>query len=124
VTFRDLGFRMKLDTAEGYEELGKAYVGDIARQMQESGAGYADRDMFTESYGRMVRILRDNPLVSVPADLLFVGRVLGLLNGLSLTLRSKTSLLMEMAKLIAKDRAAAAQKQAGGVGASGGSSAG
>jgi hypothetical protein len=61
----------------------------------------------------MVRILRDNPLVSVPADLLFVGRVLGLLNGLSLTLRSKTSLLMEMAKLIAKDRAAAAQKQAG-----------
>jgi predicted unusual protein kinase regulating ubiquinone biosynthesis (AarF/ABC1/UbiB family) len=102
-TFRDLGFRMKLDTQEGYEQLGSAYVGDIARQMRESNAGWADRDMFSESYTRMVRILRGNPLVSVPSDLLFVGRVLGLLNGLSLTLRSRTNLLVEMARLIDRD---------------------
>ena len=31
----------------------------------------------------MMRILRANPLIKVPPDLLFVGRVMGLLNGLS-----------------------------------------
>ena len=32
-TFRDLGFRMEKDDAQGYEDLGNAYVGKIAKQM-------------------------------------------------------------------------------------------
>ncbi len=103
-TFRDLGFRMEKDTAEGYELLGDAYVGKIARQMAESDAGWADRDMFGESYGEVFRILRANPLIKIPPDLLFVGRVMGLLNGLSMTLHSRTNLLIEMARLLDKPK--------------------
>lgn len=99
-TFRDLGFRMKRDSDDGYVDLGRAYVGDIAKQMLATGAGWADPQMFRDSYRAVLRVLRANPVVKVPADLLFVGRVMGLLNGLSMTLRSRTNLLVEMAKLL------------------------
>jgi hypothetical protein len=99
-TFRDLGFRMQKDDAQGYEDLGNAYVGKIAKQMKERNAGWADTDMFDESYREVFRILRANPLIKVPPDLLFVGRVMGLLNGLSMTLGSRTNLLFEMARLL------------------------
>ena len=101
-TFRDLGFRMREDTAEGYEELGRTYVGDIAREMTATNAGWADPKMFATSYRDLLRVLRANPVIKIPADLLFVGRVMGLLNGLSMTLRSETNLLVEMARLLDK----------------------
>jgi predicted unusual protein kinase regulating ubiquinone biosynthesis (AarF/ABC1/UbiB family) len=99
-TFRDLGFRMKQDTAEGYEELGRTYVGDIAREMTATNAGWADPKMFATSYRDLLRVLRANPVTKIPADLLFVGRVMGLLNGLSMTLHSETNLLVEMARML------------------------
>jgi predicted unusual protein kinase regulating ubiquinone biosynthesis (AarF/ABC1/UbiB family) len=99
-SFRDLGFRMKQDSVEGYEQLGNAYVGNIARQMTATGAGWADPAQFRDSYRDVLRILRANPLIKVPPDLLFVGRVMGLLNGLSMTLQSRTNLLVEMARLL------------------------
>jgi predicted unusual protein kinase regulating ubiquinone biosynthesis (AarF/ABC1/UbiB family) len=101
-TFRDLGFRMKQDTDEGYEELGRTYVGDIAKEMTATNAGWADPKMFASSYRDLLRVLRANPVIKIPADLLFVGRVMGLLNGLSMTLRSETNLLVEMARLLEK----------------------
>jgi predicted unusual protein kinase regulating ubiquinone biosynthesis (AarF/ABC1/UbiB family) len=101
-TFRALGFRMKEDTDAGYEELGRTYVGDIAREMTATNAGWADPKMFQNSYRDLLRLLRTNPVVKIPPDLLFVGRVMGLLNGLSMTLRSETNLLVEMARLLEK----------------------
>ena len=38
-------------------------------------------------------MLRDNPIVEVPADVLLVGRTMGLLSGLGKTLDSKVDLL-------------------------------
>lgn len=99
-SFRDLGFRMRDDTAQGYEDLGVAYVGQIAKQMTATQAGWADEAMFRDSYREIVRILKSNPVVKIPPDLLFVGRVMGLLNGLSMTLRSRTNLLIEMSRLL------------------------
>jgi predicted unusual protein kinase regulating ubiquinone biosynthesis (AarF/ABC1/UbiB family) len=99
-TFRALGFRMKQDTDAGYEDLGRAYVGDIASQMTQTNAGWADPSMFRDSYRDILRILRANPLLQIPSDLLFVGRVMGLLNGLSMMLQSRTNLLVEMARII------------------------
>jgi predicted unusual protein kinase regulating ubiquinone biosynthesis (AarF/ABC1/UbiB family) len=99
-SFRALGFRMKRDESEGYVDLGNAYLGNIARQMVDTDAGWADPDMFRDSYRDLLRILRANPLIKIPPDLLFVGRVMGLLNGLSMTLRSRTNLLVEMSRLI------------------------
>ncbi len=97
--FRDLGFRTKKDDAEGYEQLGDAYVGRIARQMYEDKAGWAVVDDFEQSYEDVVSILRKNPLTAIPPELLLVGRVFGLLNGLSMTLRSKTNMLIAFAEL-------------------------
>ncbi|MPZ48392.1 MAG: hypothetical protein GEU75_03610 [Dehalococcoidia bacterium] len=99
-TFRDLGFRMKQDSASGYEDLGRAYVGDISKQMLSSERGWVSPEMFQDSYRDVLRILRANPVIKVPPDLLFVGRVMGLLNGLSMTLHSETNLLVQMARLL------------------------
>jgi hypothetical protein len=97
--FRDLGFRTKKDDAEGYEQLGDAYVGKVAKQMQETGAGWAEGDVFQESYEDVTKILRRNPLTAMPPELLMVGRVFGLLNGLSKTLNAKTNMLVAFAQL-------------------------
>jgi hypothetical protein len=99
-TFRDLGFRMKEDSPEGYRELGRTYVGDIAKEMSATNSGWAKPEMFETSYRDMLRLLRSNPLITIPPDLLFVGRVMGLLNGLSMTLGSRTNMLVEMARLL------------------------
>ena len=99
-TFRNLGFRMKKDVDEGYEALGKSYVGDISKQMLSNNSGWVDPKMFEDSYRQVMRILRDNPVIKVPPDLLFVGRVMGLLNGLSMTLQSRTNLLIEMSRML------------------------
>ena len=97
--FRDMGFRTKQDDAGGYEQLGDAYVGRIARNMQETGAGWAQGDVFQESYESVVNILRRNPLTAIPSEMLLVGRVFGLLNGLSMTLQAKTNMLLAFAQL-------------------------
>jgi predicted unusual protein kinase regulating ubiquinone biosynthesis (AarF/ABC1/UbiB family) len=111
-SFRDMGFRMKLDTEAGYEQLGQAYMGRIVRRMNETGATWAEGEMFRESYQQIMSIVRANPLVAVPGELLFVGRVVGLLNGLSKALCSRTNLMLEMARLIER-----APVRAGGGGA-------
>jgi len=115
--FRDLGFRTKRDDAQGYEQLGDAYVGRIARQMHETGAGWAEGDVFQESYESVVNVLRKNPLTAVPSEILLVGRVFGLLNGLSMTLRAKKSMLtafVELASEMEAERAGAASVSANG----------
>ncbi len=97
--FRDLGFRTKKDDAAGYEQLGDAYVGRVAQKMQDSGAGWAEGDMFEQSYEDVTNILKKNPLTAMPPELLMIGRVFGLLNGLSKTLQARTSLLVAFAQL-------------------------
>jgi predicted unusual protein kinase regulating ubiquinone biosynthesis (AarF/ABC1/UbiB family) len=106
--FRDLGFRTKKDDAEGYEQLGDAYVGRVAKQMQETGAGWAEGDVFQESYEDVTKILRRNQLTAMPPELLMVGRVFGLLNGLSKTLNAKTNMLVAFAQLADEIEAAKA----------------
>lgn len=98
-TFRELGFRTKKDDAEGYQQLGDAYVGRVAKQMNQTGAGWAEGEVFQESYEDATKLLRRNPLTAVPPELLMVGRVFGLLNGLSMTLRAKTNMLTAFAEL-------------------------
>ncbi len=106
--FRDLGFRTKNDDAEGYEQLGDAYVGKVAKQMQETQAGWAEGDVFQESYEDVTKILKKNQLTAMPPELLMVGRVFGLLNGLSKTLQAKTNMLVAFAQLADQIEAAKA----------------
>jgi len=109
VAFRDMGFRTKKDDAHGYERLGDAYVGKVARQMQETNAGWAEGAVFEESYEDVVSTLRKNPLTAMPPELLMIGRVFGLLNGLSKTLQARTNMLVAFAQLADEIEAAKAK---------------
>ena len=106
--FRELGFRTKRDDAQGYEQLGDAYVGRIAKQMHETGAGWAEGEVFQESYEDVAKIMKRNQLTAMPPELLMVGRVFGLLNGLSKTLQAKTNMLVAFAQLADEIEAAKA----------------
>lgn len=109
--FRELGFRTKNDDAAGYEQLGDAYIGKVARRMADTGEGYAKMDQFEESYEEATTLLKKNPLTAMPPELLMVGRVFGLLNGLSMSLDSQTNLMVAFAKLA--DEMEAERLQAG-----------
>jgi len=88
--FRGLGFRTKADEADGYVALGNAYAGDIIRSAADTG--YIDIDTITGSYEEIVAVLKANPLVELPPEIMMVGRVFGLLSGLSKHLDARTNL--------------------------------
>ena len=84
-----MGFRTRERDVETYNALGDAFLGDVLR----SGQSYADQEMMAEVNERVGRVLRGNPLVDVPGDVILIARVMGLLSGLSRILESKTDLL-------------------------------
>ncbi len=53
---------------------------------------YADRDLIEEFSDDLPRTLRANPIVEVPANVLLVNRVMGLMSGLGKTLDSQVNL--------------------------------
>jgi predicted unusual protein kinase regulating ubiquinone biosynthesis (AarF/ABC1/UbiB family) len=85
----DMGFRTRVRDEETYSALGEAFLGDVLR----SGKAYADQQLFAEVNVRLGRILRANPLVEVPGDVILIARVMGLLSGIGRSLDSKTDLL-------------------------------
>ncbi|MCH8010217.1 MAG: AarF/ABC1/UbiB kinase family protein [Chloroflexi bacterium] len=88
--FRGIGFRTKADEEEGYVALGNAYTGDILRSAADTG--YIDIDTITESYDEIVAVLKANPLVKLPPEIMMVGRVFGLLSGISKHLDARTNM--------------------------------
>ena len=88
--FRGIGFRTKADEEEGYVALGNAYTGDILRSAADTG--YIDIDTITESYDEIVAVLKANPLVELPPEIMMVGRVFGLLSGISKHLDARTNM--------------------------------
>ena len=54
----------------------------------------------------VTQLMRRNPLTSVPPELLMIGRVFGLLNGLSKTLQARTNMLFAFAQLADEMQAA------------------
>jgi hypothetical protein len=77
--------------------------------MQDTGAGWAEGEVFQESYEDAVGILKKNPLTAMPPELLLIGRVFGLLNGLSKTLQARTNMLVAFAQLADEIEAAKAE---------------
>ncbi len=88
-TMSDMGFKTREENAETYTALGEAFLGDVLR----SGKAYADQAMVAEVNQRLGKVLRANPLIDVPGDVILIARVMGLLSGLGRTLESKTDLL-------------------------------
>jgi predicted unusual protein kinase regulating ubiquinone biosynthesis (AarF/ABC1/UbiB family) len=86
--FRALGFRTRDESDESLALLGEAFLGWAVK----NGRSYADRE-FLERFGpEMQRVMRANPIVQVPADVLLVGRVLGLLSGIGKQLSADVDL--------------------------------
>ena len=64
-------------------------MGDVLR----SGKPYADQEMIAEINQQLGKVLRSNPLIDVPGDVILIARVMGLLSGLARILDSETDLL-------------------------------
>jgi aarF domain-containing kinase len=91
-TMETMGFETKNRDYETYEALGDAFLGDVIK----SGQAFADQKMLANINVRLSRVLKNNPLIKVPPDVLLVARVMGLLSGLGKLLNSKTDLLQKI----------------------------
>lgn len=107
--FHDLGFRTRDGSPETLLMLANLFLGNSVRRNR----AYADRELIEEFSDELPRTIRANPIVEVPADVLLVNRVMGLLSGLGKTLDSQVNLfatLMPYAqRLMAKQQFAAAK---------------
>ena len=88
-TMEGMGFRTRERDERTYAALGEAFLGDVLR----SGKPYADQQMVADVNARLGRVLRANPLVEIPGDVILIARVMGLLSGLGKMLDSETDLL-------------------------------
>jgi predicted unusual protein kinase regulating ubiquinone biosynthesis (AarF/ABC1/UbiB family) len=86
--FRALGFRTREADDASLVWLGEAFLGWAVR----NGRSYADPEMVQQLSEEMPKIMRANPLVQVPPDVLLVGRVLGLLSGIGKQLGSEVDI--------------------------------
>ena len=76
--FRALGFRTRDASDESLALLGEVFLGWALR----NGRSFAHPEMIAQFGAEMPKVMRANPLVQVPADVLLVGRVMGLLSGI------------------------------------------
>ena len=100
-----MGFRTAVSDDDTWYEIGEAFLGEVLR----SGQAYADQRLFAEINVRLYRVLRANPLVEVPGDVVLIARVMGLLSGLGRTLGSETDLIEAILPYLEEDAAPAAQ---------------
>ena len=98
----DMGFRTRVHDEETYYELGEAFLGDVLR----SGRAYADQQLFADVNLRLGRVLRANPLVEVPGDVVLIARVMGLLSGIGRSLDSETDLMDAILPYLEEESAA------------------
>jgi ubiquinone biosynthesis protein len=86
--FHDLGFRTRDGSPDTLLMLADVFLGNSVKRNK----AYADRDLIEEFSDDLPRTLRSNPIVEVPADVLLVNRVMGLMSGLGKTLDSQVNL--------------------------------
>ncbi|HXR24407.1 MAG TPA: AarF/UbiB family protein [Candidatus Binataceae bacterium] len=86
--FHELGFRTRNGSPETLLLLANLFLGNSVQRNR----AYADSDLVEEFSDQLPRTLRANPIVEVPADVLLVNRVMGMLSGLGKTLDSQVNL--------------------------------
>jgi predicted unusual protein kinase regulating ubiquinone biosynthesis (AarF/ABC1/UbiB family) len=103
-----LGFRTRDSSPETLLMLADLFLGNSVKRNR----AYADRELVEEFAEELPRTLRANPIVEVPADVLLVNRVMGLLSGIGKTLDSRVNLfatLMPYADALMAQQGAAAK---------------
>jgi predicted unusual protein kinase regulating ubiquinone biosynthesis (AarF/ABC1/UbiB family) len=83
--FRALGFKTRDPSDESLWWLGEAFLGWTLRNKRS----YADMELVNLLNAETPRIMRANPVVELPGDVLLIGRVLGILSGVSKQLGSE-----------------------------------
>ncbi|HJU09451.1 MAG TPA: AarF/UbiB family protein [Candidatus Binataceae bacterium] len=86
--FHDLGFRTRDNSPETLLMLADLFLGNSVKRNR----AYADTELIGEFAEELPRTLRANPIVEIPADVLLVNRVMGLLSGIGKTLDSRVNL--------------------------------
>jgi len=90
--FRDLGFRTRHDDDQVFNAIGEAMVARLSHNREFN----ENRELMSEFQDNLMQIIRENPVVSVPGEFLYLGRVIGLLAGLGVQLGSQVNLLEVM----------------------------
>ncbi len=83
--FAELGFRTRDNDPATLVALGDAFLGQALR----SGKAYADAALMDTFNNELPKVLRANPIVEAPSDILLVVRVMGLLSGIGKQLDSQ-----------------------------------
>ena len=86
--FTELGFRTRSGSPDTLLAFSDLFLGNTIKARK----AYADKDLVEEFSEELPRAIRANPVVEVPADVLLVGRMMGLLSGLGKTLDSQVDL--------------------------------
>lgn len=87
--FRKIGFRTKRDDPETLMALGASFFESSGPDQK----AYVDADVMPEVNERLSRIMQANPVTQVPADILLIFRVIGLMSGLQKRLESRVNML-------------------------------
>jgi predicted unusual protein kinase regulating ubiquinone biosynthesis (AarF/ABC1/UbiB family) len=102
--FAALGFRTRNGDPDTLLALGEAFLGRVARE----GKAYADKELIEQLNEELPRVLRANPIVEAPSDILLVIRVMGLLAGIGKQLDSKVDPMAMLLPFVAGTGAGAA----------------
>jgi predicted unusual protein kinase regulating ubiquinone biosynthesis (AarF/ABC1/UbiB family) len=85
-----LGFETRDGSLDGLREIAR-FVLDSAVRVREQA--HVDRELAERLRAELPRRIRENPLVRVPSHLVLVGRVVGLLSGLTRSLETRADLV-------------------------------
>jgi predicted unusual protein kinase regulating ubiquinone biosynthesis (AarF/ABC1/UbiB family) len=86
--FQELGFRTRNGNPDTLLAFADLFLGSTIK----SKKAYADKDLIDQFNEELPRAIRANPVVEVPADVLLIGRMMGLLSGLGKSLDSQVDL--------------------------------
>ena len=108
--FDALGFKTRDGSLETMVSISDLLLGNTIKRQKS----YADPELIEEISEHLPRALRNNPVVHIPADILLIGRVMGLLSGLGKTLDSQVDLLATMMPYVQRLMVEQANAAAGG----------
>ena len=93
----DMGFETRTGEREALAEAARFFLDFAARFRSQP---FADPQMFERLNEELPEMMRQNPIVKVPGHVVLLGRVLGLLSGVSRTLGSRVDLLRTLAPYV------------------------
>ena len=102
----DLGFETRDGGVESLSEIARAVL-DLAVRLRHQS--YLDPQVAREAGNELPRLIRENPIVSVPSHVVLLARVIALLSGLGRTLEARVNMLQTILPYVLK----AAPRRAG-----------